>query len=97
MRTMVYLDLRSMPEKIKELKRALKKLLPETRKYPGCQGVEVFQNQDDPDNLILVERWDSREHYQAYLDWRIETGVLDTLLSMLSQEPGIHYFSSVDA
>ena len=71
-------------------------MLADTRKYDGCQGVETFNNQDDPNQLVLVEKWESRQHYEAYLAWRTESGALDAVVSMTSGAPSIRYFDYID-
>lgn len=55
------------PAKVDEMKSFLAKILPDTRKFDGCQGVDVYQGQDDTSRIVLVERWDSRDHHQKYL------------------------------
>ena len=52
-------------------------LLKETRSYEGCHAVYFIQNQDDPSNLEFCSKWDSKQHYEKYLQWRIESGVLE--------------------
>jgi quinol monooxygenase YgiN len=42
------------------IKRLLKEILPDTRAYDGCLGVDVITNQDDGNNLVLVEKWKTR-------------------------------------
>ena len=41
--------------------------------------------------------WDSVEHYEKYLAWRTETGVLAELSALLEGDPNIRYFEAVDA
>lgn len=94
---MVVLELQSSAENIEQLKSIFKEILPDTRKYDGCQSIEVFDNQDDANNLILVERWESRQHYEAYLAWRTETGTLNTIGSLATQPPSIRFYDAVDA
>lgn len=53
--------------------------LPATREFPGCRSVHAYRSNEAPNRLILIEQWDSREAYQAYLDWRQEAGMLDML------------------
>ena len=80
-----------------ELKATFNSILPDTRAYDGCQGVEVVCNQDDNDNIVLLERWESRPHYEKYLGWRDETGALKALGDGLAQPPSIRYYDAVDA
>ncbi len=36
--------------------------------------LELTANQDNPDNMIIVMRWASREHYDTYRAWRESNG-----------------------
>ncbi len=72
-------------------------ILPDTRAYDGCAGVEVLRNQDDPDNLVLVETWESRAHYEKYFAWRQETGLVGQLVEAIAGPPSIRYFDTTDA
>ncbi len=97
MSVIVLLEAHVKPEAIDELKSSLKALLPDTRAYDGCQGIDIYSNTEDGGNLVFYERWDSREHYEKYLAWRTETGVMDQLGAMLTAPPSIRYFERVDA
>ena len=71
-------------------------LLKETRSYEGCHAVYFIQNQDDPSNLEFCSKWDSRQHYEKYLQWRIESGVLEeTAKKYADGEPVWRYFDLV--
>ena len=73
----------------------LLKELPATRSYDGCEGLTVHRNMDEPNNVVLVERWVSRAHYDKYLAWREETGVLGQLGALLEDPPSIRFYSNV--
>ena len=45
-----------------------------TRSKDGCQSLELTVNQDNPDNMIIVMRWQSRSHYDTYRAWREANG-----------------------
>jgi quinol monooxygenase YgiN len=96
MSAIVLLEMQVKPEAVKEVKTLLKQLLPDTRAYAGCQGIDIYGNLDDAGNLVFYERWDTREHYQKYLAWRTETGVLDQLSAKLTAPPKIRYYERVD-
>ena len=97
MSIIVLVELQVKPEAVDALKSNLKAVLPETRAYDGCQGIDTYGNLEDGDNLVFYERWDSREHYERYLEWRTETGFIAQLVGMLTAPPGIRYFERVDA
>ena len=48
--------------------------LAESRRKEGCESIELTINQDDRNNMLLVMRWASREHYQTYRNWRESNG-----------------------
>ena len=73
----------------------LKAELKNTRQYEGCEGLTVHRNMDDPNNLVIVERWESRPHYENYLAWREETGVLAKLAEQLEGDPSIRFYSNL--
>ena len=75
----VLLECQAKPESADELRATFKAILPDTRSYDGCQRVEVVGNQDDSCNIVLVEKWESRQHNEKYMAWRTETGALEKL------------------
>jgi quinol monooxygenase YgiN len=75
-----------------QLLETFRALLPNTRNKDGCQGVEVTTNLDNADNLVLVERWATRKHYENYLAWRQQRGDIDKLAQALAGPPSIRYF-----
>jgi len=87
----VVLDLNAKPGSMDDMKKLFVEILPDTRKYDGCEGLEVRINSDDPDNMVLIERWQSRPHYEKYFAWRQETGLIDRLGPMLGAPPNIRY------
>ncbi len=91
----VFLEVDAKPECIDELKNTLVAILPDTRAYDGCIGVEVKGNQDNALNLVLIESWETRAKYETYLAWRTETGAVDALVAMLSGPPSIRYYDNL--
>jgi quinol monooxygenase YgiN len=49
---------------------ALEAVLPDTAAFPGCFGVELCRDADDGDQVTMIERWETPQAYDAYLDWR---------------------------
>ena len=93
----VILDVRAKPGTGNELVAFFRSILPETRAYEGCFGVDTLQNSNDADNVVLVEVWDSRERYEEYLVWQRERGVRDRLMEALAEPPVIRHFDVTDA
>ncbi len=56
----------------------------------------MYQNQDDPGLIYLVEDWESKAHQQRYQVWRDETGIAETVGPFLAGEPRFNYFEKQD-
>ncbi|MGC4251244.1 MAG: antibiotic biosynthesis monooxygenase family protein [Sphingobium sp.] len=69
--------------------------LPGTRAFRGNVSVEVVREQDDPDKLIFMEKWDRRADFEAYLAWRVEQGVVAELMEYLDDEIRFRYFDPI--
>ena len=92
MATTVILEVQAKPGTGNDLLARFKELLPDTRSYDGCLGLDTYQDQDDPDTLVLAEKWETREKYETYFAWRQESGALDQMAGALAGEPSIRYF-----
>ena len=97
MSVLVLLEAQVKSEDVSDMKSYLAEILPDTRAYDGCQRIDVYFNTEDTGNMVLVEHWDSRAHYEKYLAWRTETGVLDKMGAMFAGPPSIRYFERIDA
>jgi quinol monooxygenase YgiN len=93
----VILEVAAKPGSEAALKKLFADALGDTRKYDGCVRIDVLENQDKAGNLILVEEWATRPHYEKYLAWRTETGLVDKLGGFLAGPPSIRYFEQLDA
>jgi quinol monooxygenase YgiN len=69
-------------------------VLHDTRSFDGCIGVTTHRGLDDPSHILLIEEWETREHYLAYLQWRVETGLLEAIGPMLAGEPVTNFYSN---
>tara|TARA_A100001234_G_C12420046_1_gene298262 strand:- start:186 stop:479 length:294 start_codon:yes stop_codon:yes gene_type:complete len=66
-----------------------------TRAYEGAIRIETLLS-NDGDDVILYEEWESVEHHQAYLGWRVETGLADFMSSNgIEFEISYHELSSI--
>jgi quinol monooxygenase YgiN len=79
----VFLEFRIKDGCHDELKEKFKQLLPDTRDYDGCVYLYFIQDQDDPSKIVIVELWDTRAHYEKYLQWRTDRGDMEVLGAMM--------------
>ena len=85
MSVMVTLEIPVHKERLEDFLDVLREALKETRVYEGCQKVETFVEMDTG-SVVLVELWETAEHHQAYLNWRIDTGLTEALSDFLAGE-----------
>ncbi len=96
MSVLVLLEAQVKPEDISDMKSFMAEILPNTRAYDGCQRIDTYVNTEDTGSVVMVEHWESRAHYEKYLAWRTETGVMDKIGTMLAGPPSIRYFERID-
>jgi len=94
---MVLVQANINPKFSSKIKSYFAEILPDTRAFDGCHYIDVYFETDKPNNMVLVEKWDSREHYQKHNVWRTETGVIDKILSMVDGAASVRFFEEVDA
>lgn len=61
--------------------------LPDTRAFEGCELIEVYSDIENPDRILLFEKWASREKHVAYMAWRVENGMAEMLAPFMSGVP----------
>ena len=66
-----------------------------TRAFDGCQGIELIYNTESPNNWIFNEVWDTKEHYEKYLQFRTEDGTIDAITSLCEDAPSIRIFDII--
>lgn len=64
------LELTLKPECLEEAPAVIAQVLEATRAFDGSLGVDVVQDVDDPTHVVLVERWESMAHDDAYRAFR---------------------------
>jgi quinol monooxygenase YgiN len=73
------------PDMLEDYLNILKGALVETRSYKGCRSVTTLVDQETS-SIVLVEEWDSDEDQQAYIAWRVETGLIDAIAPFMQGE-----------
>lgn len=81
---------------IDDLKIFLKEILPDTRSFEGNQGLDVYFDIEEKDVMVLVEKWQSSEHYHKYHEWRVSTGTLDKFRTFFVGKPSRRFLELAD-
>ena len=82
---MITLEMPVKPDMLEDYLNILKGALVETRSYKGCRSVTTLVDQETS-SIVLVEEWDSAEDQQAYITWRVETGLIDAIAPFMQGE-----------
>jgi len=64
----VIVNIDALPGKGPELARARAPRHAEVRQEAGCEQFDLFQNTEDPDKLLLVERWTDEASLAAHAE-----------------------------
>ena len=90
------LDLQLKPESLETAPAVLRATLTGTRAFPGCLGVTVLIDSEDPAHVVLYESWESIEHDRAYRAWRASAEGASDLGSILAAAPKLSLYTVVD-
>lgn len=93
----VVLELTAVDGKADELLAVFRKILPDTRARQGCEFVTVHRDQENPNQIVLIERWATRADDDAYRAWRAGDGKVTEMAGLVAAAPVIRYFDDVDA
>jgi quinol monooxygenase YgiN len=74
----------------------LKGILPDTRAFPGCEGVIACQNIDDPADVRIIETWSSIAQYEEYVAWRTRENNAGSMGAALEESPTHVSFEVLD-
>lgn len=70
--------------------------LADTRARKGAELIEAYVDADNPDHLVIWEKWTTRADQESYLAWRIETGMPEMLAPLLAEPLRIIHLSPAE-
>ena len=54
-----------------------------TRNFKGNISIEYYEDIDNESNLVLIQKWETKEDHQAYLKMRTDAGLISMIGSKL--------------
>jgi quinol monooxygenase YgiN len=97
MSILVLLEIEAKEGKVDQVIDALARNLGDTRARPGCESVTMHRDQANPNAILLVERWATREDDEAYRTWRAGEGAIAEMGPLVAGGRTIRYFDDVEA
>lgn len=92
----VIVQLQASAGKGERLRELVTEMMVVTKTADGALGHEMLYDLDDPDKVIVLERWRARSDHEAYRAWRLRTsaGVAD-LAAVLGGRPTVTYAQAI--
>ena len=60
-----------------------------TRSWPGCQSIQVYEVVDNPNKVIIWQKWDNQSSHESYVKMRHEEGSFNMLGEWVEAPPEI--------
>ena len=86
---------KARPNKVNELLSVLSSLVEPTRKEPGCLSYELMQNNEDPTDFTLIEKWQSNTALESHFATKHFKDTLVKLPNLVATEPDIRKYHLV--
>ena len=67
-----------------------------TRGWKGSQLIECYESEDNPNQIIIWQKWDSKADHESYVKHRHDDGSFDFLGELISSPPEITSLSLVN-
>ncbi|MET0986237.1 MAG: antibiotic biosynthesis monooxygenase family protein [Steroidobacteraceae bacterium] len=83
----VVVELSVKPEHSSDIAAGLAQTLAVTRGFAGCLGIQGCRHDSVPHRFVMLEHWESRAHYERYLEWRKQTGMMEQMGGVLADVP----------
>ena len=64
-----------------------------TRAWKGCQLLDCYESHDNPNKVVIWQKWASKEDQQSYIKHRHEDGSFEFLHSLIASPPEINPLS----
>lgn len=76
-----------------ELIEAMIGVIPDTMAFDGCQSIQFVESTEEAGSLLLIEDWESLEHYGRYKAWRAESGTSVLSMGLVRDSPVTNTFA----
>ena len=86
---------KTKPGRADDLIALLKKYIGGGASHAGCVHISIQQNQDDPNDIISNQCWETRKHYEDYFAWRTDQGVAAETQALCAEPVSARYFNEV--
>ena len=82
------------PDQVELCIKTLRDMFPVTRQHKGFRNIRLLRSAHDPNELILIQEWDSVQAQQSYMQFRTESGEMEKLMTMAVGPMQLNYWTS---
>lgn len=82
------------PESTDTCIETLRDMFPVTRQHKGFRNIRLLKSAHDPNELVLIQEWDSVQDHQNYMQFRTETGEIGKLMTMTVGPMQVNYWTN---
>ena len=93
MAVIAVIDLKTRPGKRAQFLKVLRQSLKETVSDPACTRLDYLVDDSDPDRVVVVEGWTSREAHEAYSKRLMASGGMADLMPLMDGMPTTTHYS----
>ncbi len=84
-----------MEDKIDEFLEVFKGMIEPTKKERGYIEYEMYQDEEDPSLLIVLEKWKSREDFDNHLESKHFKEIVPEMMKLMSKETELNICKKV--
>lgn len=92
----VIITFETKPESSTQFAALLKQISHDLPKVSGCQGIRIFETNNQPHLFTLLEDWDSVAAHQIHIDKVVSSGAWANIAVHLAKDPVSHYCNEMD-
>ena len=70
--------------------------LEQVRQHPTCFYANMYVSSERPDELLLLEEWESAEDHQKYVAEMRASGIMGAIMEFMAGAPETTYFVLVE-
>ena len=72
----------------------LRNMFQVTRQRKGFRSIRLLKSAHDPNELVLIQEWDSVQDHLDYMQFRTETGEIEKLMAMTVSPMQLNYWTN---
>ena len=82
------------PDRVDMCIETLRDMFSVTRQHKGFRTIRLLRSAHDPNELVLIQEWDSVQDHQNYMQFRTKSGEMQKLITMAVGPMQLNYWTN---